>query len=131
MRGKYAHLIVNIITTALFSITIWFSRLTFLAENGSTAIPHVHFGSGLAILRTLQSATSTCTTFSIAQTFEILGWTIARNFGLFLPTFLALSPTTGSLGLLKLGCSSNAKVIDTFWSFLRYLKILLVLKFCG
>jgi hypothetical protein len=128
LRGKYAHLSANIITTALFAVTIWVSRLTFLTENGSTAVPHLYFGSGLAMLRTLQSATSTCTTFRVAQTFEILGWTVARNFGLLLPTFLALSPTTGSLGLLKLGFSSNTRLIDKFWSFLRYLEILLVLK---
>jgi hypothetical protein len=131
VSGKYANLSVNLTTTALFAATIWFSRVSFLAENGSTSIPHVHFASGLAILRTLQSATSICTTFGIAQAFEALGWTVARNFGLLLPTFLALSPTTGSLGLLKLGFSDNTKLIDKFWSFLRYFEILLVLKKWG
>ena len=119
LGGNYMHLGVLVITTTLFAVTIWFSRLTFVVENGSRGISHLHFASGLAILRILQGATSTCTTFSIAQTFEILEWTVARNFELLMSTFLALSPTTGVLGLLMLAVSCNTRLADKSWSLLR------------
>lgn len=122
MSGNYLHLGHVVINTALFAVTIWFSRLAFLVEDGSQAIPHLHFGSGLAILRFLQGVTSTYTTFSVANTFEVLEWTVVKSFGVLLPTFLALSPTTSLLGLLMLLISCRTKSIDKSLSVLRWME---------
>jgi hypothetical protein len=123
LKGNYLHLSAILLTTALFVVTVWFSQLSFPNSsqkgNSSGIMALLHFSPGLAILRTLQGATSTCTTFIVAQTFEILEWTFAKNKGLYLPTFLSLSPATSLLGLLKLGIGCKSRNIDRLWSLTR------------
>ncbi|KAF2464867.1 uncharacterized protein BDR25DRAFT_318859 [Lindgomyces ingoldianus] len=102
------HLLSLLLLTSLFAITIWFSQLTFPTNDERKSSDHQHqtrvpFSSALTVLRFLQGLTSTCTTFVLLQTFEMLEWTLAsRNGGLMLLNFLSLSPTTGFLGILWL-----------------------------
>jgi hypothetical protein len=120
---NYPQLTLCLLATTLLVITICFSQFTFFintSESGTSKAIHLPFSSGIAVLRSLQGVTSTATTFAVAQAFAILQWTVARRQYSRLHTFLALSPSTGFLGLFRLGLGKESKPVDKVWSYTRY-----------
>ncbi|ORY00364.1 hypothetical protein BCR34DRAFT_494609 [Clohesyomyces aquaticus] len=113
--------------TTVFALTLWFSQSTFtVASSGSEARRggvRIPFSSGLAVLRSLQALTSTCTTFALLQAFETLTWTLAsRSTGLSILNFLSLAPTTSMFGGLALGFRNDVPTFGRIasWSKLYF-----------
>jgi hypothetical protein len=126
IRKNTLYLIFNLIVTAFFAATLWFSQLSFPA-GGIGEVDSVNkgyklpFSSGLALLRLLQGVTSTLTTALVSQTLGIIEWThIQTRSGARLITALSLSPSTALRGLLVLALGRGSILSARIWSILRY-----------
>lgn len=86
-----------------------------------TSAFEISFTATVAILTVLQGLISYFTADAVAQSFETIQWTLAsRDGGLRLLSFLALSPTTGVIGALKLVFGKHEKLPDRFSAASRY-----------
>lgn len=128
-RSNLLHFTVILLLTISFVVTAWFSQLTFVIGNSASfngrASLRLPFSSGIAVLRFLQAVTSTLTTGALAQTLEILQWTLAlkskrnRTRRLQLLTALSIAPSTGILGLFKYLYKCSPKKLRREWAVLR------------
>lgn len=110
---------LSILTTILLSTTICLSQLTF-SSGGSGSIWEIPFSWSLAMLRILQGMTSSTTTLTVAQAFEVVQWTLLIGRSSPLPTFLTLAGSTGMMGLLRLGTSRKSSLSQRIWTATRY-----------
>lgn len=116
-------LTLALVTTILLCTTISFSQATF-SSTGASNIWHISFIWSLAVLRILQGLTTSLTTYILCLGFESIQWTIIEKTPCSLLTFLTISGSTGSMGLLRLGLNKAATRSQRLWPLLRYLHLL-------
>ncbi|KAI1868845.1 hypothetical protein JX265_006824 [Neoarthrinium moseri] len=119
-------LFLNVTNSALFSTVIVFVQSTFNAKSRSDQNAHLDSldkldaSFMLAMLRLLQALLSTMTTMSLSISFEVIQWNLmGREMGLPFTSLLALSPTTGPLGMLRILRSFETRFSSRFWALSR------------
>lgn len=112
--------------SALFAFIVFLVEAMFDAQRRSDQkkpLDPIHKLSPsymLSLVRTTQAILSLLTTFTLSNTFQYLQWTMSsRRQGLSYTSLLALSPTTGPLGMLCLILSSSTKVSSRAWAIMR------------
>ncbi|KAI4864525.1 hypothetical protein F4820DRAFT_448962 [Hypoxylon rubiginosum] len=92
----------------LFAIIVVLVQATFAAQWRSDhgqpfdSIHKLDSSMALAILRTVQAILSTLTTFTVEDSFQFVMWSlISRPKGVSYTSILALTPTTGALGMIR------------------------------
>lgn len=108
-------------TCSVFAVTAWFAQATFSNEESSRTrdvlkdVFKVDIGDTLTILAVLSGLLGLLTGMSIDTAFETMQWYLTcRAGGVSMSTILAVSPTTGALGSIKLlyrrGPSAGARL---------------------
>lgn len=110
----------------LFAIIVVLVQATFAAQWRSDhgqpfdSIHKLDSSMALAILRTVQAILSTLTTFTVEDSFQFVMWSlISRPKGVSYTSILALTPTTGALGMIRLITSSISQLSSKMWTLLR------------
>ncbi|KAI3326173.1 hypothetical protein HD806DRAFT_552487 [Xylariaceae sp. AK1471] len=92
----------------LFTIIILLVQSTFNTqwksyhERSLSSIEKIDGSIIIALLRTIQAILSTLSSFALGDCFQLLQWALAsRKRGLTYASIVALSPTTGVLGMIK------------------------------
>jgi hypothetical protein len=121
------HTFLGIVNVAIYGVIIVFVHSTFDARSHSDAsspltdIDKLDATFMLALLRVLQALLSTFTAFSLDTSFELIQWSLMSNEkGLSFTSSVALSPTTGSLGMLEILRSVQTKLSSKAWITMRY-----------
>ncbi|KAK8099580.1 uncharacterized protein PG998_012821 [Apiospora kogelbergensis] len=113
--------------TSLFAAIILLVQSMFNAQERSSqkktldSIHKVKASWTLSFARTAQAILSLLTTLALQNTFQYLQWIItSRPQGLPYSSMLALSPTTGGLGMVSLLWSFNVSGSSKAWTIMRY-----------
>lgn len=126
-RQSFYHLFCTVMASSIFAITAWFSQATFSANSNAQATNlllalYNSFGPTIAMLRLLQGLTSTAITVVLNQAFERVQWSLASSHnGVRVLSLLSLSPATTLYGLFGIALGRRSKLVDRFWSFLKYI----------
>jgi hypothetical protein len=114
----FSHILYPVLSTLLFTIiTATASRLSFTSASLETA--QIDATTALEILSVLLGVLETCTTLALDLVFELLQWKFTAGFGIRAIRLLALSPTTGTGGALKIAYTCQA--LDRIKGFLSTL----------
>ncbi|KAF3021005.1 hypothetical protein E8E14_010619 [Neopestalotiopsis sp. 37M] len=120
------HTFLGLVNVAIYGVIIVFVHSTFDAQSHSDAsspltdIDKLDATFMLALLRVLQALLSTFTAFSLDTSFELIQWSlISYEKGLSFTSSMALSPTTGTLGMLEILRSVQTKLSSKAWITMR------------
>ncbi|KAK5627505.1 hypothetical protein RRF57_003220 [Xylaria bambusicola] len=123
----WKQLLINVLILALLAVVVVFVRATYDAERNSEKklaldrLMKTNVSTTLGVLRVSQGILSTLTSLSIIESLVALQWSmIESRRGLGYLDLLALSPTSGIAGALKLICSPITKGSSKAYALLRY-----------
>src|SRR5437762_8965431 len=121
LKQSLSHFFWTVITTAIFGLTAAFARASISTDSSflRSSFFFKGFTSTLAILRFLQGATPTLTSFTVQQTLELTQWSLlSQGDGMPLLTFLSISPATGLLGMFWI-IVTRSNACGRAWAVLR------------
>lgn len=117
---------ITFMALAFLAILIVFVQVTNTAESKSARklslgrLDKVDSSIMLSVLRVMQGIQSLIMGMALNDALVILYWTfIEQAHGLSYLSLLALSPTTASLGVLRLLTSASSKISAKVWAFVR------------
>jgi len=136
LSGTKKTLILNLISLGLLGVTTVFVQAAYLAESRSSngislnRLLRIDASTTIAVVQASQTVLIALITVTLGEVFEFIQWTAAasKGRGLRYLTFLAMSPTTGYLGTLKLVFARHLSCVslDTrLWGLMKYLYLLL------